>query len=99
MMFKTLVRSLRALGKIRMRIVACWNVLFAYHHYVILNIPENEMENFFTQKPFDVNSFHVGLQEYNVWVLVKNLAEVKDDAYMYLQKAAFEAEASLRVKS
>ena len=79
--------------KIKTRLKACWNILFNYNHFVIINVDKENILRLITDKQFEIKGSYLGFQPYVYNKLIKSLAADKDDIDMVLDKAQFEADA------
>lgn len=64
-------------------------------HWVILDVDRDNLIKMLTDEPFDVGIQWHGLQPHNINEIIKAVYENKDDIDRALDKAHFEANASI----
>lgn len=69
---------------------------FTKPHLLTLSVPpESLRKQIRDQECYDMQLLRIGLQPYNVWRCVKDMANGRDDIDMVLEKARYEAEAEI----
>lgn len=80
--------------KFFIRLKACYLILFlGYDKWTLLHIDDNNLLKLLQDKDFEVGVLYYGLKKYILYVMVKAIAESKDDIDMALDKAIFEGKA------
>lgn len=80
-------------NKFLLRIRIAYNVLFVHEHFVVHSVTTIELENMLKEKPYEISTEYVGLQQYNISTITKDQADSIDDIDYALQKFAFFGEA------
>lgn len=81
--------------KFKIRITTCYKILFVWKHWFIAPISEQQLRDYFMDKDVEFTFTKHGLQNYNVFAIIKGIANQKDDIDMALMKADFEAQAQI----
>ena len=88
------------MNKIFVKIEIIWKIITnQYKHFVFLRLNEKDLVNLFSDKDFEVEVMYLGLKPYLVQKIIKECAAAKDDIDMMLDKAQFEAEATIYLKN
>lgn len=69
------------------RLKVCWRILFGkYNHYVIINVNNDDFDNFTRGYAYDIDFHYMGMNNYLSWSLVKEISTIKSDTDMILDK-------------
>ena len=68
-----------------------YEILFNKHkHFIFISLKREELYKSLEQRQFNANMYRHGLQEYNVYYILRQLAASKDDVDMLLERMKFE---------
>lgn len=85
--------------KLWIRLRTCYEILFLKkRHWVFINVDRENLIKMLKEEEFTVSMNYHGLQPYNIFCIVKMIAEKKDDIDMICDKAEFEADAIVKAK-
>jgi hypothetical protein len=73
--------------------------MFVYKHWFIVNLNRQQLIDLVSDGDFECDIVHHGLQRYNVEDIMKKCAAATPDVDHILNKAEFEAKATLRNKT
>lgn len=84
------------LMKLKIRIKACYRILTRkYDHWVILNLDDDNFTKLLNGDPFETTGVYHGIQPYIYHKMIKQVSASKDDIELALDKAQFEADATM----
>lgn len=85
--------------KFKSRLLVAYRILFRkYDHWLIINVDKDNLIKLLKDEDFETDGYYHGIQPYVYFKMVERVASSKDEIDMMLEKAKFEAEASLLTK-
>jgi hypothetical protein len=84
------------LYKLNLRFTAIYRILFRkYNHWAIINLDDENLVKLLKEEDFTADCIFHGIQSYIFYRMVKKVGNYKSDIDMMLEKAEFEAKASI----
>lgn len=74
------------------RLKTCFEILFIYEHWFIVNMKSEDMSAMQGAEDFDIDIIRHKMVGYNVYQIVEQIYHQKDDADRILDKADFQAQ-------